>query len=658
MSKYKNSFFKRFDIFGIHPLFTIRGKTTFQTQIGSFITFICFFLIIIYISYFLYEMINHVSPNFNSTILYEETPPEVQLMKNNFSFVFGLQTKDYINYIDESIYKVNGFQTIAKLNEKGNYDLINQPLKIIKCNEYQFNIVPGQFKKLPLQNLYCLDSNINLKGENMRDWNYIRLNFSKCENSTENNNSCKSENEINELLNGGYIGISIPDYSLELIKYNNPNNIHVRNLYKSFSIKYFEDIFLYFKLVQIVTDSGYFFENKNYINFTTYDYIQNDIDFRASKYFLALSIRISSKREIHMRNYIKLQTIFSNVGGMIKLLLIIGDYFVFFIRMTLYKNYILEFFNLDESEIRLKKIRKLYKLRGNFTFKNNINSIFPNLNSIDNNVSFKFNKNLNKIHSSQNIKFPKTEEKSDSQIFFNNNDLSENNKELNNSKNEIYHRHTVKNNFLVNNDFIGQRRMKNDNFTKTLLHRPKGSSLFKNINLNDMIPKNNFVRLKTTKFITDKSISPRAKYSSNSILSGNESGLRKKKKNNNNKIKNYNIYIPKTQLRVIKVPGFCSDFICKKNTFRTIKQVHENYKEIQFLLDIVHYLKSQNELNIIGKFLFSEEQRKALSYTYTFEADFGLERNGYEYMIKHKKNKFDDKEKINNSHSNLLGTIH
>ena len=93
-------------------------------------------------------------------------------MKNNFSFVFGLQTKDYINYIDESIYKVNGFQTIAKLNEKGNYDLINQPLKIIKCNEYQFNIVPGQFKKLPLQNLYCLDSNINLKGENMRDWNY------------------------------------------------------------------------------------------------------------------------------------------------------------------------------------------------------------------------------------------------------------------------------------------------------------------------------------------------------------------------------------------------------------------------------------------------------------------------------------------------------
>ena len=104
------------------------------------------------------------------------------------------------------------------------------------------------------------------------------------------------------------------------------------------------------------------------------------------------------------------------------------------------------------------------------------------------------------------------------------------------------------------------------------------------------------------------------------------------------------LFIPKPQLRVIKVPGFFSDFICKKNTLKTIKQIHENYKEIQFLLDIIHYLKSQNELNLIEKILFDEEQRKALSYTYSFISDFSLERKGYEYMIKHEKNKFDKKE--------------
>ena len=105
------------------------------------------------------------------------------------------------------------------------------------------------------------------------------------------------------------------------------------------------------------------------------------------------------------------------------------------------------------------------------------------------------------------------------------------------------------------------------------------------------------------------------------------------------------VSIPKTKLRFIKVPGFCSDFVCRKNTIKTIKQVHENFKEIQFLLDIVHYLKSENELNIIEKYFFTEEQRKILSYTYSFEADFGLERKGYEYMIRHKKSKLDEEDR-------------
>ena len=112
--------------------------------------------------------------------------------------------------------------------------------------------------------------------------------------------------------------------------------------------------------------------------------------------------------------------------------------------------------------------------------------------------------------------------------------------------------------------------------------------------------------------------------------------------------------MPKTQLRVIKVPGFCVDFVCKKNTLKIIKQVNENYKEIQFLLDIVHYLKSQNEINIMEKCFFTEEQRRILSYTYSFEADFKLEREGYDYMIKHEKNKFDEKDENETSQKSLL----
>ena len=59
MSKYKYYFFKRIDIFEISPLFTIRGRKTFQTQIGRCLTLMCIILILIYLYVFLNQLINH-----------------------------------------------------------------------------------------------------------------------------------------------------------------------------------------------------------------------------------------------------------------------------------------------------------------------------------------------------------------------------------------------------------------------------------------------------------------------------------------------------------------------------------------------------------------------------------------------------------------------
>ena len=104
---------------------------------------------------------------------------------------------------------------------------------------------------------------------------------------------------------------------------------HVKNLYQGFSINNFEDISLYIKLVEIITDTGYFFDDKKSIFFSSYDYMKNNIIyFQNINNFLSLSINVSTKREIYRRSYIKLQTIISNVGGelfiLLRLLFIFG----------------------------------------------------------------------------------------------------------------------------------------------------------------------------------------------------------------------------------------------------------------------------------------------------------------------------------------------
>ena len=658
MSKYEYSCFKRLDIFGAPPLFTIRGKSTFQTLIGSCLSLICIFLMTIYVLVFLNQMINHKSPDLRSTIYYDEIPQEIQLKKNNFSFVFGLQTKEFVNYIDESVYKVQAYQTKIKINKNGFYNITKENLKIITCKDNIFQIIPENFKQLPLNNLYCIDNDIILKGEYMKEeWNYIRLNFSKCENSTEN--KCKSEEEINKLLSGGYIGIFIPDYSFEPTKYFAPYNPYIKNVYKAFSIKYFEDIFFYFKSVQIITDSGYFFEDKKIIKFATYDYIQNDIDFRESKHFLSLTIRVSSKREVHERNYIKLQEIVSNVGGMLKIVLLFGEYSVYFIRMLLYKNYILEFFNLDESEIRLKEVRKIYNIPKG---KSNIENLFSNLSK----------------HSLGNNGLQIIEEKSES-IQNNEESLNKNIKRENSfvlsKKSSKFENNFViekKGTFSSYNSNKETRKLFYRGITANMNNIPSQlnsiNSMISNVNVpynrqksavSDNPRKNNILtnnavsyeRQKSGFYTNNNGIKISQRKSMNSVGTSNLDSksdlnlLHKSTKKN---------LMPKTQLRVIKVPGFCVDFVCKKNTLKIIKQVNENYKEIQFLLDIVHYLKSQNEINIMEKCFFTEEQRRILSYTYSFEADFKLEREGYDYMIKHEKNKFDEKDENETSQKSLL----
>ena len=607
-------------MFGIPPLFTIRGHQTFQTSIGSILTILCFLIMIIYVSYFFKQMIYHTNPSILSSIYNDEIPKFINLTKKNFSFAFGLQNKEYTNYIDESVYIVKGVQTKVYLRKNGSSEIYQTPIKIIKCNEYNFNIIPEYFEKLPLNDLYCLnDEFYEIEGEYKREiYSYIKLNFSKCENSTENNFYCKPLEVIDEYLYGGFIGIFMIDYSLVPRDYNNPFISYGKNLYNSFSGKFFVDLFLYLKNIEIVTDEGYFFNKKKKLIFGAYDYLHTNIDHRISDHFLSLTIRVSSKREIHERSYIKIQSIFSNIGGMLKILLLFGEYSIYFIKMTLYKNYILEFFNLDESEIRLKEVREKYSsIRKHLSTQSKINIL--TLSNLSNNNSFVLNNN--------NI----------------NNSKNNNNNNIHNS------------NIIVPNNMLNQSQCKYN----SLIHQSKMQLQINNKN-SPLSPSKNSLKINNIFYTPRKSVNqvnnfflrPPTVFENNEIkrstktsqfnIINNETREIKKKNSlfvNNTSIKMLqSISIPKTKVRIIKIPSFWKDFLCKKKTCVTIKKVNNNYKEIQFLLDIVHYLKSENTLNIIIKYFFSEEQRKALSYTYTFETDFELEKIGYEYMIKHKKN--------------------
>ena len=145
---------------------------------------------------------------------------------------------------------------------------------LIKCSNYSFTSIPEYFYDLNINNLYCVNlTGITLRGDFMQDkWTTIKFEFKKCVNSTRNNNSCKSPEEITEILNGGYMGIFTTDYQIDPHNYKQPAQIYGKNIFTAFSVKHYADFWIYFQIKQINTDTGILFDLIIFESVLSYEY--------------------------------------------------------------------------------------------------------------------------------------------------------------------------------------------------------------------------------------------------------------------------------------------------------------------------------------------------------------------------------------------------
>ena len=367
-------YFLLIDIFGSKARFTINGHKTYQTVFGSIITLISYSVIFVFFIVFSKEIIYHKKPNVISSDLIDSSPLHF-LLTNEFIWAISLQFLNYSMYIDERVYTLKAYAAISNVNDDGTASETQVNLNLVKCSNYSFSVIPEYFHGLALENLYCVNlTGIELRGVYMEDkWTTINFRFMKCINSTDNNNFCKTPDEISEILNGGYIGIFTTDYQIIPSNYNNPAQIYGKNIFTSFSIKQYMDFWVYFQIKQINTDKGILFESILTETFLTFESTSENKDYRESDNFLTVYIRESTNRKVLDRTYSKFQDIAANIGGIIKIIFIIGEIITYFIRRTLYKNYVLQFFNLDESKFEeiQREENNIIKLQTNDVFSSN-----------------------------------------------------------------------------------------------------------------------------------------------------------------------------------------------------------------------------------------------------------------------------------------------
>ena len=338
------------DFLGRKQNFTIGGKRSYQTYIGSGLSVVIIVVCMYFFFYFGLSVLKRKNLNIIVTEHYEEKPPLIKLTKEDFVLALSLQLPNYTLYLDETIYTVKAsLVTITKYSGRSD-SFDEKEIKIIKCTNFKFNLTSNYFNALDKENLYCLaiEEDYFLEG-NFGDevWSYISIRFYKCTNST--GTKCKNEEEIDSILSGGYVGLFVSDTTVYPNNFNSPSHTYGKNIFATFSASKYLDFWIFMKQVEIKTDHGFILDSYKNQKHYAYDYTRETTDLRKTENFLTVKLRASQKREVYLRKYEKLQTIIATLGGIIHLLIVVGEIISFFFSEMIYRQYIISFFAKDEG---------------------------------------------------------------------------------------------------------------------------------------------------------------------------------------------------------------------------------------------------------------------------------------------------------------------
>ena len=347
--KQLGNFLKMIDQFGIKTELKFDSKIKFTTNIGGAFTIIYITIFIILFISSGTDMINHSNPNSSFSKIYVPFPEVLNFSKNGYFFVFGLQNNQFSHYYDESIYNVTF--VIESFNSSVPYvpTYTNIPFERCKVDNLPLNEdLRDSFMKLAdnISDLLCfkndLDGAIGIKGtwDNL-DYVDIQININKCSNSSDPNKPiCKSQEEIDSAIKGGYFAFYSTETIIDTQIYNNPGKKNVYDYYTPISSAIKRSLFRYLSSTYLMSDNGWITQN---LEMTTYGNLDSDKEYfdivndsTSNEYFMSMIIRKSSYDYIYKRDYKKVQTVLAEMGGFLKISFMVFNFLAYIFSNHIY----------------------------------------------------------------------------------------------------------------------------------------------------------------------------------------------------------------------------------------------------------------------------------------------------------------------------------
>lgn len=321
-----------FDMYSKRASFFYNNQEKIGSYFGLFLTILYILFLLLLFFYNLILTVKRKEIKVYDSSIYAQKMPSITINSDNLYFAFGVEhPKTNLRFIDETIYYPQ-ILFIDRVKQNGEFKTITKKvLDVERCKEENFGKnYQHLFIKGELNSSYCLkDFNYNLTlagGYKYEQMSYIRIKLFQCTNASENNNHCKSQEEIAQYLTNGYFSILVKNFGLNPSNYSFPVLPTLQDLYTTIDKRLYRNFVINFGITEIHTDNGLINQNINIQKYLQYRQTIDSFSFanedgiKNGKEFCIAQLRLDDNIFIQKRAYTKISEICSRIGGYMQLL--------------------------------------------------------------------------------------------------------------------------------------------------------------------------------------------------------------------------------------------------------------------------------------------------------------------------------------------------
>jgi hypothetical protein len=112
------------------------------------------------------------------------------------------------------------------------------------------------------------------------EYNSVRIDITKCKNTTENE-WCKPQEVIDETINNGVVQLYISDNYVDAKNYSQPVQKYYSDLFEFLSPEHSMILYTDYSLIEFITDEGLIFQRYEKLWISSYIEVRLHIHFRA-----------------------------------------------------------------------------------------------------------------------------------------------------------------------------------------------------------------------------------------------------------------------------------------------------------------------------------------------------------------------------------------